>query len=167
MHNDALESAIREMRLIGKDQWQSMLSQAMDEQPHLFAFLINTSDDFSEEVHEQLLRLTIILAMAFKRASIQIDTITPAVLDKVIEEKVETYDELNEEDRLEEGQMESVANSPLVFTRVRKWMKEELGESMPMLNESQANMNLMVDVIISVMEESAIQPGDKKEETDA
>ncbi len=167
MKNDALESAIHELKLIGADQWQSMLGEAMDEQPHLFAFLINTSDDFSEDVHEQLLRITILLSMAFKRAGIHIDTVTPAALDKVIEEKVEAYEELNISDQLEEEQMKSVANSPVVYTRLRKWVSEELGENMPLLDESLANLNLMVDVIISVMEESAIEPGDKKEATDA
>lgn len=165
MQYDALESAIREMNLIGDDQWQGMLSQAMDEQPHLMAFLINISDDFSEDVHEHLLRITVILAIAFQKAGIQINLITPASLDKVIEEKVEAYEDLAEEDELHEEAMGKVANSPHVFDRVRKWVKEELGAKMPILDETQANINLMLDVIISVLEEHAVDPAAEKSET--
>lgn len=162
---DALESAIREMNLTGDDQWQSMLGQAMDEQPHLMAFLVNISDDFSEDVHEQLLRITVILAIAFQKAGIQIELITPAGLDKVIEEKVETYEDLAEEDELDQEAMQKIANSPHVFDRVRKWVTEELGSNMPILDETQANINLMLDVIISVLEEHAVDPNASKSET--
>lgn len=167
MHNDALESAIREMKLIGDDQWQGMLGQAMDEQPHLFAFLINISDDFAEDVHEQLLRITVILAIAFQKAGIQIDLITPAGLDKIIEEKVEAYEGLNEEDELDEKAMSSLANSPLVFERVREWVKAQMGERMPILDETQANLNLMLDIVISTLEEHAVDPNAKETKTDA
>lgn len=164
---DALESAIREMNLIGENQWQNMLGQAMDEQPHLMAFLINISDDFSEEVHEQLLRMTVILAIAFQKAGINIDLITPAGLDKIIEEKVEAYEKLEEEDELDIAGMREVANSPIVFQRVRKWVQEELGEKMPILDETQNNISLMVDVIISALEEHAVDPNAKPSDTDA
>lgn len=165
MQNDALESAIRELKLTGESQWTQLLSSAMDEQPHLMAFLINLSDDFSEEVHEQLLKVFVILSTAFRKAGIEIDLITPAGLDKVIEEKVETYEALEEEDTLDQSAMNQVANSPMVFDRIRTWVRNELGESMPLLDESQANINLMVDVIISAIEEHAVDPGSKDKET--
>lgn len=171
MHNDALESAIREIKLIGDDQWRTMLGQAMEEQPHLMAFLINISDDFTEEVHEQLLRITVLLAIAFQKAGININLITPASLDKVIEEKVDAYEELEEEledeDELEVEAMKELANSPIVFDRIRKWVDEELGIIKPTLVETRTNINLMVDIIISVLEEHAVDPNAKPTQADA
>lgn len=170
MQNDALESAIREMNLTGDEHWNSLLGESMDEQPHLFAFLFNLADDFSEEVHEQLLRETVVLLAAFRKAGVEIDLITPAGLDKIIGEKVDLYESLAEEDNLNPEAMEGAANSPQVFDRVRKHIMNQLGDYMPILDESQANLNLMVDILISAMEEHAVLGSDdsnENPETDA
>lgn len=170
MQNDALESAIRELRLTGDEQWTQLLGSIMDEQPHLMAFLMNLADDFTEDVHDQLMRCTVLLSSAFKKAGIEIQTITPAGLDSILEKKIEAYEDLADEDDLIEEEMEKVANSPLVFERVRQWFMQELGEAMPILDESQANISLLVDVIISSMEEFAGEEGTtetSKEPTDA
>lgn len=161
MHNDALESAIRELKLTSEAQWTQMLGEVMDEQPHLMSFIMNLADDFSEEVHEQLMRATVLLSIAFKKTGIQIELITPAGLDKVLEEKVEAYESLAEEEELNPELLSEVANSPLVFERIRKWFAAELGEYMPLLEESQNNIGLLVDVIISSMEEFAVDPNSK------
>lgn len=158
MHYDALESSIRELRLTSESDWTAMLTETMDEQPHLMAFIMNLADDFSEEVHEQLMKSTVVLSIAFKKAGIQIELITPAGLDKILEEKVEAYEALADEENLSPEHLSDVANSPEVFERIRNWFASELGDHMPLLDESQNNIGLLVDVIISCMEEFAVDP---------
>lgn len=166
MHNDALESAIRELNLTGEEHWAQLLSSTLDEQPHLMSFLINLSDDFSEPVHDHLIRAAVLLTNAFKKTDVSIDLITPTSLDEIITEKVAAYEQLDQNEELDSTSMEKLANSPLVFDRIRSWFGSQLGEEMPILDESQANINLLIDVIISAMEMNAIQPGDDSKTTE-
>jgi len=57
-----------------------------EEQPHLYGFIINLSDDFTDEEHEALSFLPLLLTEVFRKTGLIIGSIEPAIIEKSIEE---------------------------------------------------------------------------------
>src|SRR5690606_10460156 len=89
--------------------------QILEDQPILMGFITNLSDDFSESEHEVLVDSAVILINAFVSAGIPVEMISHQLVEEVIREKVDEYEEKEEGSVLDEEQMKEIADSPLVF----------------------------------------------------
>lgn len=163
MQESLINKAILEIRRMTPEQIQERMDIMLDEQPYLMGFLYNLDDDFDEEIHQALIRVCALLYSAFSMAEIEVGLISPAILESVINEKVEEYNTLSERDELVEENLHEVARSPMVFDELRKYVHDEINHHVAHEALQVHNISLMIDVLIGVMEESAIIEAREKE----
>ena len=66
---------------------QEKLDRLLDwgeEQPHLYGFIINLADDFTDEEHEALSFLPLLLTEVFRKTGLRIENVDSATLEKAI-----------------------------------------------------------------------------------
>lgn len=70
-----------------KDRVKRLLDWG-EEQPHLYGFLINLSDDFGDLSHNGLMYLPLILSEAFRRLGMPVHPIGAEILEEVLKDAV-------------------------------------------------------------------------------
>jgi len=123
------------------------ISIMMDEQPHLMGFLFNLDDDFSEDEHTFILKSAIVIRDVFISAGIPLDVVENESIEQIVEDRVERYNRLVEEERNDAETWELEAFSPVLYSFVLSQNKE-----IGLQNQQQS---LIVDVIIGLYEEAA------------
>lgn len=155
-----LMSAVDRVRSWTDEEYGQSLSAFLDEQPMLFSWLIRLSEEFDDDVHEQLVRSAMVLREGFRSMGLTVGTISDACITDVTTEVVETFEALeNEVEVIDLEGIEKVARSPFVHTEVRNFLHQELRSGLPHGEADQHNLMLVVDILIGCFEESVEQPG--------
>ena len=130
----------------------------------LFSWLIRLSEEFDDDVHEQLVRSAMVLREGFRGMGLAVGTISDACITDVTTGVVEAFEALEEEHEvLELDLIERVARSPFVHAEVRNFLHQELRSGLPRGESDQHNLMLVVDILIGCFEESVEQPGARGE----
>lgn len=159
-----LLSAVDRVRSWNDEEYGQSLSAFLDEQPMLFSWLLRLSDEFDDEVHEQLVRSALVLREGFRGMGLAVGTISDACITDVTTEVVETFEALETEDEVVDlERIEKVARSPFVHAEVRNFLHQELRSGLPRGEADQHNLMLVVDILIGCFEESVEQPGARGE----
>lgn len=103
---DFVAEAITEYEAMPVEERSELLLNVLDDQPYLMGFVTNLADDFSDSAHEALVESSVILINAFIAAGIPVGVVPMAIIEEVIEEKVEAFEKQEEE---------NISDSPLVF----------------------------------------------------
>ena len=146
-----ISSFFNELNGLSSQELGGRISAFMDEQPHLTGFLFNLDDDFSEEAHTFLLKASIAVRDVLVGAGIPLGMINNETIEQVVQEKVEQYDTLTEEEK-PLNEYVHLSSSPQMLEAVLK-----------QFDKTDENLILIVDVIISLLEESAADAEDRKE----
>lgn len=159
-----LLSAVDRVRSWNDEEYGQSLSAFLDEQPMLFSWLLRLSDEFDDEVHEQLVRSALVLREGFRGMGLSVGTISDACITDVTTEVVETFEALETEAEVVDlERIEKVARSPFVHAEVRNFLHQELRSGLPRGEADQHNLMLVVDILIGCFEESVEQPGARGE----
>ena len=150
-----LMSAVDRVRSWTDEEYGANLGVFLDEQPMLFSWLIRLSEEFDDDVHEQLVRSAMVLREGFRGMGLAVGTISDACITDVTTEVVEAFEALENEVEV----IEKVARSPFVHTEVRSFLHQELRAGLPRGEADQHNLMLVVDILIGCFEESVEQPG--------
>ena len=129
------------------------ISTLMDEQPHLMGFLFNLDEDFSEDEHTYILKSAIVIRDVFISAGIPLDVVHNSSIEQIVEDRVEHYNRLVEEDRNDAETWELEAFSPMLYSFIMNQNKE-----IGLQNQQQS---LVLDVIIGLFEEAAASQENK------
>lgn len=142
---DFIAEAIADYEAMETTERAGLLLSILEDQPYLMGFITNLADDFSDSAHEALVESTVILINAFVAAGIPVGVVPQAIIDEVVEEKVEALEKLSEEGQDQE------ADSPLVFEdlRNRALFHSDLDNN-DRLNAH--NFELVLNTIISAVE---------------
>lgn len=155
-----LQSAVDRVRSWTDEEYGQNLGVFLDEQPMLFSWLIRLSEEFDDDVHEQLVRSAMVLREGFRGMGLAVGTISDACITDVTTEVVEAFEALeNEDEVLDLERIETVARSPFVHAEVRNFLHQELRSGLPRGEADQHNLMLVVDILIGCFEESVEQPG--------
>jgi hypothetical protein len=159
-----LQSAVDRVRSWSDEEYGQNLGVFLDEQPMLFSWLIRLSEEFDDDVHEQLVRSAMVLREGFRGMGLAVGTISDACITDVTTGVVEAFEALEEEHEvLELDLIENVARSPFVHAEVRNFLHQELRSGLPRGESDQHNLMLVVDILIGCFEESVEQPGARGE----
>ncbi|MEN9939383.1 MAG: hypothetical protein RIR61_190 [Bacteroidota bacterium] len=159
-----LQSAVDRVRSWSDEEYGQNLGVFLDEQPMLFSWLIRLSEEFDDDVHEQLVRSAMVLREGFRGMGLAVGTISDACITDVTTGVVEAFEALEEEHEvLELDLIEHVARSPFVHAEVRNFLHQELRSGLPRGESDQHNLMLVVDILIGCFEESVEQPGARGE----
>lgn len=150
---DFIAEAIADYDAMKAEEQGKLVVQILEDQPILMGFITNLSDDFSESEHEVLVDSAVILINAFVSAGIPVEMISHQLVEEVIREKVDEYEEKEEGSVLDEEQMKEIADSPLVFEDLknRAIFKSNLPEENLVQKQ---NFGIVLDTIISMVERS-------------
>ncbi|MEQ9261927.1 MAG: hypothetical protein RLP14_02080 [Owenweeksia sp.] len=145
-----------------KEQGQ-MVVQILDDQPVLMGFITNLADDFSDSEHAALVDSAVILINSFIAAGIPIQMVPHQIVEEVINEKVDRYDQKEQEDTLTTEAVIDFVDSPLVFEdlRNRALFKSDLPEED---EEARQSFDIVLDTVISIIERSAAATMEEKPE---
>lgn len=155
-----LMSAVDRVRSWTDEEYGANLGTFLDEQPMLFSWLIRLSEEFDDDVHEQLVRSAMVLREGFRSMGLAVGTISDTCITDVTTEVVETFEALDtDEEVLDLERIEQVARSPFVHAEVRNFLHQELRSGLPRGEADQHNLMLVVDILIGCFEESVEQPG--------
>ena len=155
-----LMSAVDRVRSWSDEEYGQSLSTFLDEQPMLFSWLIRLSEEFDDDVHEQLVRSAMVLREGFRGMGLSVGTISDVCIVDVTTEVVEAFEALeNEVEVIDLEGIEKAARSPFVHTEVRNFLHQELRAGLPRGEADQHNLMLVVDILIGCFEESVEQPG--------
>ncbi len=152
---DHIAEAIADFEAMKAEEQGKMVARVMEDQPYIMGFLTNIADDFSDDQHESLVDSVLILLNAFIAAGMPISMIPAPVIEEVIKEKTEAYEEASKNDVF--------TDSPKVFDDLknRAIFKAKLDKAPA---DEQANFNLILDVLISLIERMADYDQNKLEE---
>lgn len=153
-------SAIEVVRAWNDQDFGLNLSQFMDEQPVLFGFLLNLSEEFEDEEHDQLVRAALVLREGFAQMTLPLRTISNAVIEDVTREVTEA---LEDQDAVADDEvMTREARSPYVYAEVRQFLHENMRQGLPADLVDRHNLMVVVDIMIGCFEE-AIDLGDDQD----
>lgn len=154
MSAPTFEHAIHRVRSWSHEEYGQNLSAFMDEQPALFGFLLNLSEEFEDDEHEQLVRSALLLREGFRLAAIAVLPISNLVIEDVTRGVVEAFEALEANDGLSVDTLTEVSRSPFVFAEVRNFLHQELRKGLPEEQLQRHNLMLLIDILIGCFEEA-------------
>ena len=156
--------AIARIRSMSDKEYGETLTVFMDEHPALFGFLMNLSEEFDDDEHEQLVRTAMLLREGFRLAALTINSITSVIIQDVTREVVENVEKIDSEDGPNLEEMVKVSRSPFVFSELRNFLHQELKSGRRERKGQQHNLMVLVDILIGCFEEAVDIPESKKSE---
>lgn len=158
---DFVAEAIADYEAMSQEEQGQMLVQILEDQPILMGFITNLADDFSETAHSAIVDSAVILINAFIAAGIPVQMIPHQLVEEVIDEKVKSYEEKEQQNALDLETMMELSDSPLVFQDLknRAFFKSNLKEQDRVTLQ---NFNIVLDTIISLIERAAATEIDGK-----
>ena len=162
MSAPTFEHAVHRVRSWSQEEYGLNLSAFMDEQPALFGFLLNLSEEFEDDEHEQLVRSALLLREGLRLAALRVLPISNVVIEDVTTGVVEAFEALDLQEELDLERVVAVSRSPFVFAEVRNFLHQELRKGIPDTQLQQHNLMIVVDILIGCFEESLEIPDGPK-----
>ena len=162
MSAPTFEHAVHRVRSWSQEEYGLNLSAFMDEQPALFGFLLNLSEEFEDDEHEQLVRSALLLRQGFRLAALRVLPISNVVIEDVTTGVVEAFEALDLQEELDLERVVAVSRSPFVFAEVRNFLHQELRKGIPDAQLQQHNLMIVVDILIGCFEEALEIPDGPK-----
>lgn len=147
---DLIAESIADYESMSDTERGKMTITMMEDQPVLMGFITELADDFTDEEHETLVDSVVILSQAFVAAGIPIDLIPKQLVNEVIEEKTDLYE--NRSMRAP-AEAENFTDSPKVFQDLRHRAILRAGLAKEPI-QAQTNYCLVLDTIITIIERS-------------
>ena len=154
-----IQEAVQQVRSWNQDRFATELSVFMDEQPALFGFLLNLSEEFDDQAHDLLVRSALILREGFTIADIPVKAITPAIIEDATRDVTESMEAESAADLIDAENMARRSRSPFVFQEVRQYLHTQLTLDVENQVLGEHNLLIVVDVMIGCFEE-ALDLGD-------
>ena len=162
MSAPTFEHAVHRVRSWSQEEYGLNLSAFMDEQPALFGFLLNLSEEFEDDEHEQLVSSALLLREGFRLAALRVLPISNVVIEDVTTGVVEAFEALDLQEELDLERVVAVSRSPFVFAEVRNFLHQELRKGIPDAQLQQHNLMIVVDILIGCFEEALEIPDGPK-----
>lgn len=157
-----LEQALLSSESFTEKDYKEGIDYLVEEQPVMARFLMNLSDEFSEEMHDFTLLSSLVILRGFKIAGLTVNAVEAEALEKLIEEKVGVYDKFEDDhETFTVGDLVPLCDSPMVMnsllhTFLDQEMTDEAFDELDLVNFA-----LTLDIIITALEQSIGLP-DKK-----
>lgn len=153
---DFVAQAIFEYEAMSAEEQGKMILEMLSDQPILMGFITNLADDFSDDEHDTLVDSLVILVNAFISAGIPVDMVPLEIVDDVVAEKVDGYEQAEDDSK-----QNDLIDSPMVYEDLKARAAVKCKFSVED-NESRENFNMVLNTIISIVERS-ISYGMQKE----
>ena len=150
-----LEQALLSSGNFTEQDYKDGIDYLIEEQPILARFLMNLSDEFSEEMHDFTLLSSLVLLRGFKIAGLTVNPIEPEALEKIIDEKVAIYDAFEDENEtFTINDLMPLCDSPMVMNSLlHTFMDQEMSDE-AFDDIDMVNFALTLDIIITTLEQS-------------
>ncbi len=150
-----LQNALVELELLKNKEYQVEISSLLDEQAYLMGWVFNLEEDFSETVHEMIVKSTIALYRALKETGLFFSIIKPDELEEAINTNIESLENLEEgEGELTENAVIENASSPVALKSLYGFIDANTSEQeLPI--EARSNLLFVLSTIIDLFEEAA------------
>lgn len=151
-----LQEALIKLDLMNEEAYHNQVASMLDEQPHIMGFLFNLADDFSEEAHDLLVRLTMALFYGMRQTGLEFSMIDAQMLEEMLAKKVEEIEAIDEEDQaFDEVAFLKDASSPATVSSMLEFVADH-----SQMDETQRNNALLVlSAITELFEVAADIPG--------
>ena len=127
-------------------------------------FLLNLSEEFDDDEHEQLVRTAMLLREGFRLAALNVQSITSVIIQDVTKEVVENIEKIDTPGGAPLDEMVKTSRSPFVFSELRNFLHQELKNGLRERKGQQHNLMVLVDILIGCFEEAVEIPEAKKSE---
>lgn len=156
---DHVAESITAYHKMSAQEQGEMIAQVMEDQPFLMGFLTDIADEFSDAQHDSLVDSVMILLNAFVAAGLPVGLIPGPAIYEIVEERTEAYAEAD-------ALLPEVSESPKVFQdlRNRAIVQADLNVDD---EESLANFNLVLDILITTIERMADYEQSEKKKSEA
>lgn len=155
-----LQQALINLDLVNDSAYQKTVSELLDEQPHLMGFLFNLEEEFAENPHELLLRATIAFQQSLVSLGLNFKTVTPAMLEEVIRQKVELFNALDDaEEGFDEQALFHKTSSPDAVKGLLAYVDQNTLDT-EFDAAARNNMLLVLSALVELFEE-AVATGDE------
>jgi hypothetical protein len=136
------------------DDYQQDVSNLLDEQPYLMGFLFNLEEDFSELSHELIIRASLALHHSLSSAGLYFHMITPEMLQKVIQQQVEAFEKIDEDDEFHENDLLKEASSPVALKELVDFVDQNTRHE-ELSPADRTNLLLILNALIEIFETAA------------
>ena len=160
-NKDFIAEAIADYEAMKPEEQGQLLVQILEDQPILMGFITNLADEFNDEEHEALVTATVVLINAFVSAGVPVSLIPHQMVEEVIQERLDIYEEKKREVD-ETIPVEELSDSPKTFADLRNYafFKSELAQD---AYERREQFDISLNTIISMIERSvAAEISEKK-----
>ena len=156
-----LQEALIKLDLMNDQAYQNQVAALLDEQPHLMGFLFNLADDFSEEAHDLMVRLTMALFQGLQASGLQFSMINAQMLEEMLAKKVGEMEAIDVDNQaFDEVAFLKDASSPATVQSMLQFMADNAT-----LDETERNNSLLVlSAVTELFEVAADLPADLKKE---
>lgn len=152
-NKDFVAEAIADFEAMNADERGQLLLQIMEDQPILMGFVTNLADDFSDNAHAALVDAVVILINAFVSAGIPVNLIPQAMMEEVINERVDAY-EARAGQIVSDDVARQTTDSPLVFADLRNHALFHSNIAKEAAADRQ-RFSLVLDTLVAIIERSA------------
>ena len=159
-----LQNALVELELLKNKDYQIEISRLLDEQAYLMGWLFNLEEDFSEPVHDLIVKSSIALFRSLTEMGLFFQMIKPDHLEEAINTNIEAFESLEDSDEaLTENAVIDQSSSPVALRSLYGFIDANTSdEDLPI--EARSNLLFVLTTVIDLFEEAATpeDPTNKK-----
>lgn len=150
-----LQNALVELELLKNKDYQVEINRLLDEQAYLMGWLFNLEEDFSEAIHDLIIKSTIALFRSLTEMGLFFQMIKPDQLEDAINTNIEAFENLEEGDgELTENAIIDQAGSPVALRSLYSFIDANTTEDdLPI--EARSNLLFVLSTVVDLFEESA------------
>lgn len=157
--NNWLQQSLINLDLMTDKQYQSTVSDLLDEQPYLMGFLFNLEEEFDEAPHELLIRATLAFYRALRQTGLLFELIKPDLIETIFNEKIETFNTIDQnEEAFDETQLFNSTSSPQAIKGLLHYINEN-SRTEAFSEVTRNNMLLLLSALVELFEHAATLPG--------
>lgn len=154
-HSAWLHQTLIKLELVDEKAYQKSVSEFLDEQAFMMGFLFNLEEDFSETVHDLLIRATLALHKSLSETGLFFKLITSDMLDEIISRKLAEYDEIEKDvEVFDTAPYFEAASSPVALKGLYEFIDQNTTED-ELHDEERSNLLLVLSAIIELFENAA------------
>ena len=150
-----LQNALVELELLKNKDYQVEISRLLDEQAYMMGWLYNLEEDFTEPVHDMIIKSAIALFRSLSEMGLFFQMIKPDDMEEVINANIESFENLEEGDgELTENAIIDQSSSPVALRSLYGFIDANSSdEELPL--EARSNLLFVLTTIIDLFEGAA------------
>ncbi len=156
-----VEKTWQEAALLAPDRARKEMTRMSKDQPHLLAFLLESTDDLSPDAHELAVYLSFVVYQMFQGFNKKIRKISPDELMAAYKDTIDFFENLEgvHEKFIDRIVSIQVSTQPRVMKYVVEALMEEPeeGDSAVLTEEDKGSLFLILKTVVEVLDQNAYE----------